>query len=187
MVTVDSIFSSVLADIGLRGQPFRQIPEQLRTDDVETKERMRRELVRVFHSAEACIGKNLVLIWATELPYTHSDGKQLQSTIVYIEKLAGSVRGRWPERSLVNLAEDFPDRPLTDPGDLRHLARQNRNYSFYRRIVSEFGPLSLWQASVQELNAASDLNLTSARLWENRLLCKYLERHACFPLKNRQA
>lgn len=187
MLSVDSALSSVLADAGLRGQPFRRVPEQVHATAVETKELMRRELVRVFHSAEARTGKNLVLIWATSSPYTHADGAGLPSTVVYIEKLAGSIHRRWPERYLANLAEDFLDRPLTNPDDLRHLAKQNRNYTFYRRVISEFGPLSLWQASAEELNKASDLELASARLWENRLLCKYLEHHGCFPLKNRQA
>lgn len=177
---------SVLQDASISGQPFRALPEKLHAEHVRENVRMAEELRRVFHCPAASVGKEMVLVWALDRPYTHSDGHGQPSTIVYIEKAVGSARRRWPMQHLRTLAQDFTSRPILDADDLRHLARQNRNYSFYSKIVESFGPLSVWQASTADLNAASCMSLTSSRAWEHRILLKYIKRHGCLPLKNRR-
>lgn len=182
----DLMFAEVLREASIDGQPFRAISEILLPEHVDDRTTMLRELQRVFHCAEAREGKEMVLIWAVEQPYTHSDGHGYSSTIVYIEKTAHSAFRRWPMRHLKNLSTDFTSRPLSKPDDLRHLATQNRNYSFYSKIVRGFGPLTVWQASATDLNCVSSKSQPSSRAWENLLLRKYFARYGCLPLKNRR-
>lgn len=183
----DPVFGEVLQSVGLKNSPFRPLPQRLEGSDVVTKERMLAGLVRVFHCSDAKVGRNLVVVWALERPYSHSDGRRDPSTVIYIEKASGSIRKRWSERSLANLAEDQTELPLTNPSDLRHLATQNRNFTFYAKVTSMYGPFTVWRASAEELNAASGLAVLTAREWEQRLLREYWQRHQCFPLKNRQS
>jgi hypothetical protein len=183
----DTIFDEVLRDASIGGQPFRAVPEMLHPEHVRDRETMFRELRRVLHCPEARIGKDMVLVWAVERPYTHSDGNRHSSTIVYIEKTVHSAYRRWPARYLKKLTTDYTSRPLSKPDDLRNLAEQNRNYSFYSRMVQNFGPLGIWQASAAELNDVSSQSLGSSREWETLLLRTYFRRHGCFPLKNRRA
>lgn len=184
------MFAEVLAEV-LKGasvvdsQPFRAVPEILLAEHVDDRETMLRELQRIFHCAEARTGKEMVLVWAVERPYTHSDGYGLSSTILYIEKTVHSAFRRWPTRYLKSLATDYTSRPLENPDDFRHLATQNRNYSFYSKMVKNFGPLTIWQASAAELNGVSSKSLPSSRAWEKLLLREYFARHGCLPLKNR--
>lgn len=182
----DIMFAQVLRDASIDGQPFRAVPEVLLPEHVDDRATMLRELQRVFHCAEARTGKEMVLIWAVEQPYTHSDGHGRSSTIVYIEKTVHSAFRRWPTRYLRMLSTDYTSRPLSKPDDLRHLATQNRNYSFYSKMVQDFGPLTIWQAGAADLNCVSSKSLPSSRAWENLLLRKYFARHGCLPLKNRR-
>ncbi len=181
----DLMFAEVLKDASIEGQPFRAVPETLLPEHVADRETMLRELQRIFQCADARSGKEMVLVWAVERPYTHTDGNGHSSTIVYIEKTVHSAFRRWPTRYLKKLATDYTSRPLMMPDELRHLANQNRNYTFYSKMVRDFGPLTIWQAGAAELNRISSKSLASSRAWENLLLRKYLGRHGCLPLKNR--
>lgn len=182
----DLEFSEVLRSVGIEKSPFRSIGACIDSLDTISSDSLLNALVKVFHAPEASGETQLVLVWGLEKPYVHTDGLGKESTIVYIEKTSGSIRSRWPVRSLKNLANDVPVSCHLPLDNLRSLAISNRNWMFYKAIVDKYGPMRVWRAAVGDLNGSSGFSFAAARNWEQYLLCGYLRHHRCLPLKNRQ-
>lgn len=182
----DPHFAVVLEAVSLRDNPFQPLPEVVKAEDVASEDSMPTNLRHTFHCPQACIGSDLVLVWALANPYVHTDGKKYPSTIVYVEKTVGSVRARWPMRYLKYLAGSSTSAPAPDLSS-RDLAMQDHNYVFYSTVVRKFGPLSIWVASSEQLRSVSASLNGDSREWERRLLSAYHAEHGSFPLKNRRS
>jgi len=143
--------------------------------------------------------------------HTHEDGNRLPSTISYIVRAVhcpseeniprgvcieiskGTLAGRWPKRFFHNITRDYTHKGEASTGaGLQELADRDKNFSFYSRLIQEHGPLRVWYATLDELNAAAKkANLserTTVREWERHLIKSYRGIHGCQrrPLKNRQ-
>lgn len=132
------------------------------------------------------VRQHLVFIWAVATPYRHSDGNRELSRVVYIEKTAGTIFGRWTRRYIHLLADGADAEEPRTGTDLRWLASQASNGLFYRTLIAAFGPLQVWWAEVDRLNKASKESITDARKWERLILTGYRKQHGCLPLKNRR-
>ena len=188
----DPNFSAVMGWL-FNANPFRLIGSVGSSGSVMSQQALLAGFQLVFQSGLAKQSSNGVLIWAVYKPY-QTNGKEPYSTIVNIDKTDGSIAQRWPPRNLRNLADDncrSKNKQTIWPSPigltLRQLADADFNLSFYQQLISNYGPLSVYWASVDDLNQASKgVPHQTARDWECQLCSAYVTYHWCLPLKNRE-
>jgi len=169
------------------GRAFRPLPQLVLPSDAESQKLFYEALERMIHSPAGKLGGDGVAVWALDQSYVHPDGARRESRIVYIEKYSGSIAYRWPRRHLRNLTtDDGSDGNPCDRDNLRKLADQDYNWSFYSRLVRALGPLRIWLATVEELDAVADTPHATAREWERHFNTVYRETYGCLPPKNRR-
>ena len=169
------------------GNAFRAVPGAVTSDDVSTGQALVESLLRIVRSPEGKKNGHAIAVWALDTPYTHQDGRKRPSCVTYIEKVAECLAYRWSRSHLLNFGTDEGNRgELENPGCLRQLAQLDYNFTFYSQLIRRHGPLRIWLATVDELNAAGDRVFASHREWEQHLNLAYLEEYGCLPLKNRQ-
>jgi len=185
MQSADSGFVGILNGIFSDDATFRRLPDEVVPESACNSSSLREGFAKLFCSDEARAAINVVFIWELALLYPHSESSK-KSSIVYIEKTKHSIHQRWV-RYLGLLVKDFAAKQPQDLMDLRMLARQNLNFSFYSKIIKEFGPLRVWWADVPTLNRKrrDGLRELDARGWERLLLESYRNFYDCRPLKNR--
>lgn len=171
--------------------PFRELGDHIAQSEAENREMLRTAFCRVFHAPDARQARNIVFIWAVDRPFQHERGHQLVSTISYIEMTKGSLAGRWPKQYFRRITRNkaLGETPNA-PDSLQQLADRDQNWSFYSRLIQDHGPLRVWYASLDDLNAAAvdpeSNRLHTVRDWERRLIKSYRRLHGCRPLKNRR-
>jgi hypothetical protein len=174
----------VLEPLFPHGWPFQCLPTRIEQTDAQDAAALRAGFERLFLCPEARKARKVVLIWAVDRPYRHTDGSRETSTVVYVEKTNRSIYSRW-SRYIDLLTKGSPDPGMCDSENLRALANAD-NLGFYKRIGGRHGPLQVWWADVSHLNIAATQPLESAREWEQLILCRYCGRYRCLPLKNRR-
>jgi hypothetical protein len=189
MLPNDEHFNSIL-NRTFQTSPFRLLSDHIAPEETVDKETLLKAFQRVFHSTEAKAAKNVVFIWAVDNPFVHECGNQLHSTISYIEITKGRLATRWPTRYLLKILHDkHRSEPVGNMG-LQELAKKDKNFTFYSRLISEHGPLRVWYANLTELNSTAldpaKSSRTTVREWEKNLIKAYRRVHGCRPLKNRR-
>ena len=183
----DKEFDEVLKNLFVQN-PFSGIGK---ISNASNQQALLQDFSNVFLAPTAKTSKNGVLIWASDRPYTHSDGKLLSSTIVNIDKTTLSISRRWSTANLKHLVSNTSKkrRPASPAGlNLRQLADMDFNWSFYSQIVKWYGPLTIWWADVDQMNrrAIHQLRHGTARDWECHICAAYVTHHWCLSLKNRE-
>jgi hypothetical protein len=189
MWTNDSILRDIWQPEFPNQSPFRCLDQRVAPSDTESPERRKDGFARLLCSHDARNARNdIVFIWSLDHAYIHDDGTCEPSSVVYIEKTKNSIRDRW-FRWIWCLVQDWTVKTSIRPPTRRELAKLDRNFTFYKDVIGQFGPLRIWWADVSKLNQCrvpTTAELKTARAWENRLLRLYVARYRCLPLKNRQ-
>lgn len=166
---------------------FVPLPQAIEPSDEPSPESLYHAFRQVFRAPEAKAGRDVVFVWTVDRPYTHDQGKNSTSRFVYIEKTKSTMWARWSNENLRRVTTDFDDRDIDcAPSSIRAYADANRNFTFYRHLVRDHGPLRIWWASSEVLNEAAGSSGHNSEAWEGHLLALYLEKHGCRPLKNRR-
>jgi hypothetical protein len=190
MMANDEIFTNVI-DKEVGGFPFRQLPFGLTPVDAQTQESLRDGFVRMFAHPQAAQAHGVLFFWATAIPFIHQNGKQRPSTVSYIEITRGSLKGRWPPSHIERICKNSTGKvDALETSPLQSLADQDKNFWFYQRLVRDHGGLSIYYATLREINAAASQHgkqaKSSIREWENCLIRAYRHAHGVRPLKNRR-
>jgi hypothetical protein len=180
----DSILTEILSPIFDKGSPFQCLPEQVKQADSTSSKSLQDGFKRVLRCENAKQAQCVVFIWVLDQPYSHRNG--LLSKVVYVEKTEHTIFRRWPPKDIEKLVKGADAEELPALTDLRRLARQcgSENGLFYRTIIARYGPMSVWWATVENLNKYSNHTLACPRDWERLLLTSYRKRYSCLPLKN---
>lgn len=186
----DKIFLGVI-DREVGGFPFKLLPASLTPEDAQTRETLRDGFVRMFTHPGAANARDVLFFWATKTPFIHKDGKERPSTISYIEITRGSLKNRWPRCHIEKICRNGTRKgDALETAPLQILADRDKNLWFYQRLVRDHGGLSLYYATLPELNAAAlsrgKQAKESVREWERCLIQAYRHAHGVRPLKNRR-
>lgn len=190
MLLNDPHFNSIVATV-IGQWPLRELPERLEPSDAVDPKTLRAAFKRVMHCEAARKAKNIIFIWAVEKPYIHDSGNRLASTIAYIEITKNALSVRWPQRFFFNITSDYRHKgdAAADAG-LEELARKDKNFSFYSRLIREHGPMRIWYANLEDIQTAGidgeKDRWTSVRACEKALIQAYRKVHGVRPLKNRR-
>lgn len=190
MLTNDEIFSGVI-DKEVGGFPFKLLPASLSPQDAQNRESLRDGFVRMFTHADAAKARDVLFFWATSAPFIHHGGKERPSTISYIEITRGSLKNRWPRCYIEKICRNSTRKgDAVETAPLQVLADRDKNLWFYQRLVRDHGGLSLYYATLPELNAVAVSRgkqaKESVREWERCLIQAYRQAHGVRPLKNRR-
>jgi hypothetical protein len=170
---------------------FQLLPGQIDPHQANTPESLFQVFINVFHGDEAKSAKNVLFIWTVTRPFEHTNGYGHPSTVSYIEISTGSLAGRWPKGFFRNITHDESKKgEVSADGGLQELADKDKNFSFYSRLIQDYGPLRVWYATLDDLNAAAleagQDRRETIRDWERHIISSYRAIHGVRPLKNRQ-
>lgn len=192
MLTNDPNFNFIMTTV-VGEWALRELPERINPADTTDPETLRVAFKRVMHCGDAKKAKNIVFVWAVDNPYVHESGNRLTSTIGYIEMTTTSLSRRWTDSFFYKLTKDHKHRGDVSPSaGLEELAMQDKNFSFYSQLIHNHGPLRIWYATLDELNAAAlrqgKKPKETVRAWEKALIQAYRKVHGKRrrPLKNRR-
>lgn len=180
---MDPVFNQILTD-SFGTSPFRSLPGDINAGHTVSRDALIEAFKKVFNGERARLASNVVFYWQLDKPFVHTEGRQLPSTISYIEISKGTLSGRWTSFRFLRDGEDVVQ------GSLRQLANNNDNFAFYSRLIGQHGPMQVWYATLSELNAAATHHgqpeRETVRQWESHLLRSYKAAHGTLPLKNRR-
>jgi hypothetical protein len=187
----DLILAEILQPIFKNASPFQCLPEQVERDDTCNKSSLQNGFKRLLWCSEADQVSDVVFIWVLNQPYKHQDGTQEPSTVVRIEKTEGSIKKRWPAKHINSLLTDHTgicSEAILDNSDaLRTLAYNECNLTFFREVISKYGPLRILWSDVEHLNKASvKHSFETSQGWESFICKKYRDRYKCLPLKDKK-
>ena len=187
MYKSDPILKEIIDQLFDKDSPFQCLPAQIAPEATATQESLRVGFNSLLCCPEAREVNNAVFLWVLEKPYQHQDGKHELSTVIRIEKTVNSIQQRW-NRYIENLVTDYGNNiNINHDNYLRSLADNDQNLSFFREIISKYGPLKIWWASLEDLNQSSTKNsFDNPQQWEKLICQTYVKHHRCYPLKDRK-